>query len=117
MNKIGIRKVSVLQGMAKNIADKHDLEPNDLVIVTVSLEKVIGNPVSYLLAQIEENVGDKENKCPKCESEGKAQEFNAITMISTCGKCGWVFAYPKVQSSTQTTNSLEIRDEKVNKDA
>ncbi len=55
MDKIGIRKVSVLQGMAKDIAEEHGLEPNDLVIVTVSLEKVMGDPVSYLLSQIEED--------------------------------------------------------------
>ena len=55
MNKIGIRKVGVLQGMAREIAEEHGLESNDLVIVTVSLEKVIGNPVSYLLSQIEDD--------------------------------------------------------------
>ena len=41
------------------------------------------------------------NKCPKCESAGTAQEFNAITMISTCGSCGWIFAYPKVRGSKE----------------
>ena len=55
MNKIGIRKVKVLQGIAKDIADKHGLGPNDLVIVSVSLEKVIGDPVSYLLSEFKEN--------------------------------------------------------------
>ena len=54
MNKIGIRKVNVLQGIAKDIADKHGLDPNDLVIVSVSLEKVIGDPVSYLLSEFKE---------------------------------------------------------------
>ena len=53
MNKIGIRTVRRLQGMAKEIAEKHNLEPNDLVIVTVSLEKIVGDPVAYLLKQIE----------------------------------------------------------------
>ncbi len=52
MNKIGIRKVKVLQGMAKVVAEECGLEPDDLVILTVSLEKVIGDPVSYLLAQV-----------------------------------------------------------------
>ena len=54
MNNIVIRKVKVLQGMAKVMAEKQDLNPNDLVILTVSLEKVIGDPVSYLLSKIEE---------------------------------------------------------------
>lgn len=53
MNNTAIRKVGVLQGVAKAIADEHGLEPNDLVVLTVSLEKVIGAPVSYLLKQIE----------------------------------------------------------------
>lgn len=52
MNKIGIRKVKYLEGMAKVVAEKYGLEPDDLVILTVSLEKVVGNPVSYLLAQV-----------------------------------------------------------------
>ena len=39
--------------MAKDIADEYGLEPDDLVILTVSLEKVIGDPVSYLLPQIQ----------------------------------------------------------------
>lgn len=54
MNKVGIRKVKVLQGMAKAIAEKNGLESDDLVILTVSLERVVGDPVSYLLSQIEE---------------------------------------------------------------
>jgi len=49
MNKIGIRKVSVLQGMAKDMAEEQGLDPNDLVILTVVIEKIIGDPVSYLL--------------------------------------------------------------------
>lgn len=52
MNNTVIRKVKVLQGMAKVIADEYGLEPDDLVILTVSLEKVVGDPVSYLLSQV-----------------------------------------------------------------
>lgn len=52
MNNTVIRKVKVLQGMAKDIADEYGLEPDDLVILTVSLEKVVGDPVSYFLAQV-----------------------------------------------------------------
>ena len=55
MNKTGIRKVKILQGMAKALAEAEGLEPDDLVILTVSLEKVIGDPFSYLLAQIEDD--------------------------------------------------------------
>ncbi|MEM2129820.1 MAG: hypothetical protein QXZ70_04395 [Candidatus Bathyarchaeia archaeon] len=51
-----IRKVKVLRGSAKEEAEKQGLSPNDLVILTVSVdplayhvEKIEGNPVSYLL--------------------------------------------------------------------
>jgi len=62
MKKTEIRKVKVLQGMAKSIAEKYDLEPEDLVILTVSLEKVIGDPVSFLLSKIHssDKTGDKD---------------------------------------------------------
>jgi hypothetical protein len=54
---IRIRKVKMLQGRAKVEAEKQGLTPNDLVIVTTSvnslpeyhIEKVDGDPVSYLL--------------------------------------------------------------------
>lgn len=54
---IRIRKVKVLQGRAKEEAEKNGLKPNDLVIVTTSvnslpeyhIEKIDGDPVSYLL--------------------------------------------------------------------
>ncbi len=54
MNRVGIVKVSNLQGRAKLMAEADGLDPNDLVILTVSLEKIIGDPVSYLLAQVVE---------------------------------------------------------------
>jgi len=54
---IRIRKVKVLQGRAKIEAEKQNLNPDDLVIVTTSvnslpeyhIEKIDGDPVSYLL--------------------------------------------------------------------
>ncbi len=54
---IRIRKVKVLQGRAKKEAEKKGLKPEDLVIVTTSvnsppeycIEKIEGDPVSYLL--------------------------------------------------------------------
>lgn len=52
MNNTVIRKVRVLQGVAKEIAEDYGLEPNDLVILSVSLEKVIGSPVEYLLSKL-----------------------------------------------------------------
>jgi len=55
MNNTVIRKVKTLQGLAKDIADKHCLEPDDLVVVTISLEKITGDPVSYLLSQLEQS--------------------------------------------------------------
>ncbi len=57
MSRISIVKVSTLQGRVKLMAEADGLEPSDLVILTVSLEKVIGDPVSYLLSQIEEDEG------------------------------------------------------------
>ena len=52
-----IRKVKVLQGRAKDEAEKQGLDPDDLVIVTTSvhplpeyhIEKIEGDPVSFLL--------------------------------------------------------------------
>lgn len=60
MNNTVIRKVHVLQGMAKALAKKQGLKPDDLVILTVSIEKVIGDPVSYLLSQIQNSTARDE---------------------------------------------------------
>jgi hypothetical protein len=54
---IRIRKVKVLQGRAKDKAEKKGLCPDDLVIVKTSvsslpeyeIEKIEGDPVSFLL--------------------------------------------------------------------
>ncbi len=54
---IRIRKVKVLQGRAKDEAEKNGLATDDLVIVTTSVnslpeyhvEKIEGDPVSFLL--------------------------------------------------------------------
>ena len=54
---ISIRKVKVLKGRAKIEAEKLGLSSNDLVILKTSVnslpeyhvEKIIGDPVSYLL--------------------------------------------------------------------
>jgi len=54
---IRIRKVKVLHGRAKAEAEKQDLKPDDLVILTTSVnslpeyrvEKIDGDPVSFLL--------------------------------------------------------------------
>ncbi len=52
MNSVGIVKVSTLQGRAKLMAETDGLDPDDLVILTVSMEKIIGDPGSYLLGQV-----------------------------------------------------------------
>ena len=60
-----IRKVKVLRGRARDEADRMGLDLDDLVIVTTSLhplpeyhiEKVEGDPVSFLLKQLEEAKG------------------------------------------------------------
>jgi len=52
-----IRKVKVLQGRPREEADKMNLSPEDLVVLTTSvnslpeyrIEKITGDPVSYLL--------------------------------------------------------------------
>jgi hypothetical protein len=59
MSDIRIRAVKVLQGRAKAEAEKQGLNPEDLVIVktsvssgslpTYDIEKIEGDPVSYLL--------------------------------------------------------------------
>lgn len=52
-DRVGIVKVSTLRGRVKLMAEADDLEPDDLVILTVSMEKIIGDPVSYLLNDLE----------------------------------------------------------------
>ncbi len=52
-----IRKVKVLQGRARSEAEKQNLKPDDLVILKTSVnslpeysvEKIEGDPVSYLI--------------------------------------------------------------------
>ena len=60
---VSIRKVKVLRGRARDEAERQNLEPEDLVIVTTEvskgslpeyrLEKVEGDPVSFLLRRTE----------------------------------------------------------------
>ncbi len=69
MNETVIRKVKVLKGRAKDEAVKQGLDPDDLVIVTVTLnplpeyhlEKVEGDPVSYLLSQVQSSEEKEED--------------------------------------------------------
>jgi len=56
MNNTVVRKVKTLKGMAKDMAEKQGLDPDDLVVLTVSIEKVVGDPVSFLLSKIESSV-------------------------------------------------------------
>ena len=70
MSDINIRKVKVLQGRAKAEAEKQGLNPEDLVIVRTSvnlgslpeycIEKIEGDPVSYLLKRIEKERNQNE---------------------------------------------------------
>lgn len=62
MNNTVIRKVKVLQGMAKDMAEKQGLDPDDLVVLTVSIEKVVGDPVSFLLSKVESPPGSANNE-------------------------------------------------------
>ena len=65
MSETVIRKVSILKGRAKEEAERQGLSPDDLVIVTITiidgppeyhLEKVEGDPVSYLLRGLHRKV-------------------------------------------------------------
>lgn len=47
-----IRKVKNLHWIAKEMAATEGFEPDDLVMVTTSIEKVVGDPVSYMLSKI-----------------------------------------------------------------
>ncbi len=97
MNNIVVRKVKVLQGIAKALAEKYDLKPDDLVILSVSMEKIIGDPVSYLLSQMEDegcphdvpvHLRGKANVClaggPKTEDYPGGQ---FCSHLETVGKC------------------------------
>jgi len=53
MNSVGIVKVNTLQGRTKLMAEAEGLDPDDLVILTISIEKVVGDPVSYLLSKVQ----------------------------------------------------------------
>ncbi len=53
MNNTVVRKVKTLKGMAKDMAEEQGWDPDDLVILTVSIEKIVGDPVSFLLSKIE----------------------------------------------------------------
>ena len=51
MNNTSIVKVKTLQGRVRLMVEAEGLDPDDLVILTVSMEKIVGDPVSYLLSQ------------------------------------------------------------------
>ena len=57
MNRTTIVKVGTLQGRVKLMAEADDLKTDDLVILTISMEKVAGDPVSYLLNDLLEAEG------------------------------------------------------------
>ena len=63
LSDVRIKKVMMLQGVAKVKAEKMGLDPEDLVIVTttdVTLEKIVGDPVNYLMNRIRD---DEEKVC------------------------------------------------------
>ena len=72
MSDFRIRKVKVLQGRAKAEAEKQGLNSEDLVIVKTSvksgslpeyhIEKIEGDPVSYLLKCANQKEAKKSNK-------------------------------------------------------
>jgi hypothetical protein len=77
MSDFSIRKVKVLQGRAKAEAEKQGLNSEDLVIVKTSvksgslpnyhIEKIEGDPVSYLLKRVEQEIKEKsENYAKLC---------------------------------------------------
>jgi len=59
MNKTRIVKVKKLYGIARTLAEEQGLNLDDLVILTVSLEKVVGDPASYLLSQVQDSEGSR----------------------------------------------------------
>lgn len=106
MNKTGIRKVKVLQGMAKKVAEDYGLKPDDLVILTVTLEKVIGDPVSYLLAQVEDGSEAVLFHCYECD----------VDLIQLgggdyqCPRCNEIFQFEIPQSSAPTAKRGELNE-------
>lgn len=86
-----IRKVKVLQGKAKIEAERMKLDPDDLVIVSgSSIEKIKGDPVSYLLKR----------------SSDKVEKIKAIIEKHeiTCGEDIW-------QRDSISENALTIIEE------
>ena len=63
MNSVGIVKVNTLQGRAKLMAEADGLDLDDLVILTISIEKIVGDPVSYLLSKAQ-------GSAPKVKNDG-----------------------------------------------
>ena len=73
-----IRKVKVLQGKAKEEADKQKLAPDDLVIVTDNhVEKIDGDPVSFLLKRSQEQTRPYEEIAKECGLRSKEQTKEA----------------------------------------
>jgi hypothetical protein len=54
VDDVRIRKVSCLNGIEMDLAIKQKLSDDDLVIVRTSVEKIEGDPLTYLLNKIEE---------------------------------------------------------------
>lgn len=49
-----IKKVKVLQGKERDEAEMMRLNPEDLVLITDHIEKIYGNPVSWLIKHSKE---------------------------------------------------------------
>lgn len=91
-----IRKVKVLQGRAKEEAEKQGLSPEDLVIVTTTieegslpeyrLEKVEGDPVSFLLKHAKEGSGGVGGLEAKTSEEIRSEMV--VAMQKDMQECG-----------------------------
>lgn len=62
MNNKSIVKVGTLQGRVKLMAEAQGWNPDDLVFLSVSMEKVDGDPVSFMLSKIQSSTGRERDK-------------------------------------------------------
>ncbi len=98
------------------MAEAEGLDPEDLVILTIDMEKIIGDPISYLLSQIEDDEGEAVLfHCYECEVDMVRIEDRNGEPAFQCPKCSDVAQFDFSilnQSFDTTTNTTKGECEK-----